>query len=199
VEIASGQERRVFKGHADKVTAAIFSGNGKVLATGSADATILLWDIYGSSAGPLDPKKLESLWADLLHDDAAVAYVAVCALIQAPEQAVPYLKKQLQSVTPLSADRLKELLTELDSDRFLVRKNAMAQLQEALEDGRLSPGGFEKALRKKLAKGASLEFVRRGQQLLKILPGLDRSSRRLRQIRALEVLEHAGVGKSSKS
>jgi len=199
VEIASGQERRVFKGHADKVTAAIFSGNGKVLATGSADATILLWDIYGSSAGPLDPKKLESLWADLLHDDAAVAYVAVCALIQAPEQAVPYLKKQLQSVTPLSADRLKELLTELDSDRFLVRKNAMAQLQEALEDGRLSPGGFEKELRKKLAKGASLEFVRRGQQLLKILPGLDRSSRRLRQIRALEVLEHAGVGKSSKS
>jgi WD40 repeat protein len=199
VEIASGESRRVFKGHLDQVTAAVFSRNGKILATGSADTTILIWSVYGSVAGPLEPKMLDSLWEKLAHENAASAFSAVCALIHSPDQAVPFLKKQLQSVVPLSTDRLKELLTELDSDRFLVRKNAMTEIQEALEDGRLSPGGFEKELRKKMAAGASLEFARRGQQLLKSLPTLNRSARRLRQIRALEVLKHAGAGKSSKS
>jgi WD40 repeat protein len=167
VETVSGQERRVFKGHLEQVTAAVFSGNGKLLATGSADTTILIWNVY---APPAQPKKLESLWEELANEDGAVAYSALCALIRTPEESIPYLKKQLQAVTPMSADRLKELLIDLDSDRFLVRKNAMAEVQAALEEGRLSPGGFEKELRNKLAGGASLEFVRRGQQLLKTCP-----------------------------
>lgn len=197
VEFASGKERRLFQGHADKVTAAAFSANGKMLASGSADTTIVVWNVYGSPGEPLDPKKLPSLWEQLAHHDPAIAFSAVCALIHAPKQSVPFVKKQLQSVMPISEARLLELLTDLDSERFLLRKKAMSELQEALEDGRLSPGGFEREMRKKLTKGASLELIRRGQQLLKIVPGLDRSPGRLRQIRALEVLEQAGKNPKS--
>jgi WD40 repeat protein len=47
--------RRV-PGHDDAVTAAQFSPDGSVLATGSADSTILLWDLdHPSLAGPRSP------------------------------------------------------------------------------------------------------------------------------------------------
>jgi WD40 repeat protein len=199
VETASGKERRRFQGHLDKVTAAAFSKNGKFLASGSADTTILIWSVYGAPSGPIDKKKLNSLWEDLAHQDATVAFTAVCALIHAPEQAIPFLKKQLQSVPLMPEARLHQLIADLESDRFLVRKNAVAEIQEALETGKLSPTTFEKGMKKKLSSGASLELSRRGQQLLKNLASLEKSPRRLRLGRVQEVLQHARADRKPKS
>ncbi len=48
-ELASGKEIRKLEGHQDQVTALAFSGDGKKLASGSTDTTVLLWDIQDGS------------------------------------------------------------------------------------------------------------------------------------------------------
>src|SRR5262249_44429153 len=57
LEVASGRLRRKFKGHTDPVASVAFSSDGKVLATGSQDATILLWDMKRSVGTAPDPGK----------------------------------------------------------------------------------------------------------------------------------------------
>jgi WD40 repeat protein len=43
-DIATGKEVRRFLGHTDAVTAAVFSPNGKLILSGSADHSLILWD-----------------------------------------------------------------------------------------------------------------------------------------------------------
>ncbi len=44
-DVATGYEIRVFYGHADRVSAAVFSPSGKEIATGSEDGTVRIWDV----------------------------------------------------------------------------------------------------------------------------------------------------------
>jgi WD40 repeat protein len=42
---AGGKPTHTFKGHASTVSALAFSKGGRMLATGSHDSTVLLWDV----------------------------------------------------------------------------------------------------------------------------------------------------------
>jgi WD40 repeat protein len=46
-EVATGQVRRVFRGHAAALRALAFSPDGRLLASGSDDTTVLVWAVYG--------------------------------------------------------------------------------------------------------------------------------------------------------
>src|SRR5262249_50080114 len=131
-----------------------FSPDGRTLATGSSDSTILLWDVTGSSkAGRAPPTrltdaKLAALWEDL-GAGAATAHEAVWRLIAAPAQSVSLLQEKLRPAAPPNPRGAKPLPAAPDSDRFRGREEprggrekrgepAEPALRQALEREKLS-------------------------------------------------------------
>src|SRR5262249_50767999 len=157
----------------------VFAPDGRRVATGLTDTSIVLWDVTGSRAET--PPDLDALWADLASTDAAKAYTAAWSLIAAPGPATALLATQLRPAASADGKRLDELIAALDSDEFAAREKAFAELKklEALA---------EPALRRALAAKPAPEARKRLEALLADLDGVP-AAETLRQIRAVFVLE----------
>jgi RNA polymerase sigma factor (sigma-70 family) len=181
-ETATGQKRRRLAGHQRSVFHAAFAADGRTLVSSGADTTALVWDVLTAPRGQARP--LEAVWADLVGQDAARAYDALCTLAAAPRQSVPLLRQRLRPVPVTDPARLARLLAELGSDRFATRRRAMRELEQVGESA-------EPVLKKALGEKLSLETRRRVEQILERL-----TPKRLIALRALEVLEHAGTAEA---
>jgi hypothetical protein len=191
-EVATGQERLRFGGSRGEFVHCAFSPEGRTVATGCADGTTLLWDLTGRwqqgprGPGPLPPRVLDALWADLAGPDAARAYRSVWTLAGHPAQAIALLKERLRPATAPDPVRVARLLADLDNERFAMREAAAAGLRES---GELVGSN----LRRALEKSPSLEARRRIERLLAELEEPMPAPERLRCLRALEVLEAVGT------
>ena len=89
-EAMTGQEVARFQGHIDEVTALVFSADGRRIASGSQDATVVVWDGTGlrQASTPLSRTALPRLW-DELAGPAAVANRAAWQLAADPGRSVP--------------------------------------------------------------------------------------------------------------
>ncbi len=185
-ELATGQRRHEFVGHAWSVTTLVFSPDGRRLVSGSADLTALVWDLTSAGAPQLAAADLEACWLDLAGNDAARAFRSMQALAAAPHLALPLFEARLRSAgTDIEEQRLIQLVRDLDSERFKVRQVAETELAQL---GTLA----EPTLRQALQKPPSLEAARRIDRLLARLT--DRlvappTAVQRRQLRSLEVLE----------
>jgi hypothetical protein len=184
---------------ANKVHALAFTPDGKTLAAAEApDTTIRLWDVSGLTrtrrrpTGGLTDKDLAALWADLAGADAAKAYRAARALAAAPKQAVPWLQERVRPVAAPDLEQIARLLADLDSDSFQTREKATRELAGLGE----SAGP---ALRKVLAGRPSAEVRQRLEPLLAELDRPEDSPERLRVLRAVEALEHAGTAEARRT
>lgn len=182
-EIATGKERASFVGQRPEILALAISRDDRRIASGSSDTSILIWDATGETHArmALSAAQLQSLWRDLIDNDAGRAYRALWKIALSPKQALPYLAERLRPVAPLDAEQRKQvdrLLADLDSDRFTVRQQAEADLEKI---GLI----IEPTLRKALDSKPSLEVRRRIEKVLENL-----ASERLRITRALEAVEH---------
>lgn len=193
-EVATGTVLCEFGGHRNTVHSVVFSGDGKQLATGGADTTSLVWDVLGLiddaqvRQPELTSKKLAGYWSDLSEEDAAVADRAILKLVASPRQTVAYLKDMLKPKTALAdAKTIARLITELDSNQFVVREKAMHELEKL---GKMAEPALKKAL---ATQQPSLELRRRMERLLEKLDGPVSSPDLLRSLRALEVLEQIGT------
>jgi RNA polymerase sigma factor (sigma-70 family) len=194
-DVATGKTAAKFEGHQGAIGAVAFAPDGTAVATGSTDTTGLIWDVKGLSAkaGPaaaaLDEKAVKARWEELASADAKTGGEAINHLVGAPREAVALLAKQLQSANPADGKRIEALIALLDSSAFKVRQKALTEL---LEIGDRVLPFVEKALAAKppLEAQQRLEIVQ-----AKLSPGA-LSGDRLRQVRAIEVLERISTAEA---
>ena len=180
-DTATGKERHRFQ--AGEHWCFAFSPDGKLLATGGLDGTVLLWDMrkvppVGAATTNVTD---DALWADLAAD-APRAYQAIITLSQRGDHGVMVLRDRLKPAVPVDPKHLVKLIDDLDDPSFAVRKKATAELT-AFHD-RAAP-----ALKHRLKTARSAEMRRSIQQLLEKLDGLLTDPDLLRQVRAVEALE----------
>jgi WD40 repeat protein len=184
----AGPELGQLKGHLGQITDLTFAPDGKTLATGSVDHTVLVWNTQRPEEKPvavdLKPKKLEDLWSDLALE-ASKGYGAIAQLTSSPKQTLAFLKKRLQPVPPVDAKAINQLIETLANDKYAVRQKAFVELEKA---GDLA----ELHLRKALEKPNSLEVRKRLELLLDKVENLARSPKHLRTLRVITVLERIG-------
>jgi RNA polymerase sigma factor (sigma-70 family) len=185
-EVVTCRERVRLRGHIGAVLSLAFAPDGNLLVSGGDDTLGVVWDVHGLH-GPrrVSAAELPALWADLGNGDAGTSYVALGGLVGAREQGVAFLREHLRPARRTSSERLARLVADLDSESFTVRREAGRQLEELGE-------AAEPALRRALGAKPSAEVRRQVEQLVEKSP-LIASAERLRQFRALEVLEAAGT------
>ena len=173
-----------------RVLSISFSPDGRTLATGQSDSTILLWDTRlraGASRPMLTVAEAESLWADLTRSDAAPANAAIWRLVDDPGRAIPLLKTRLQAVVAPAPEVIQPLIADLNSDQFPRRDAAKLTLLKMGES-------TEPALRAALKANPSLEMRKRLESLLERLnPSGPLEGEVLRGVRAVQVLEQIGT------
>jgi RNA polymerase sigma factor (sigma-70 family) len=190
-EAASGKERARVSVRTTTPPLFAFAPDGRRLAVSIGGAAPLVFDLARPDGkGPalkteLTAAELGRLWADLKTDDAATAFHAVYALRAAPASAAPFLAERLKPAAPPPAERLNQLVADLDSDDFPTREAAAKEL------GRLGLSAGP-VLRKLLDGKPSLEARLRAEALLQRFDGEPRAPEALRDLRAVEVLEGLG-------
>ena len=190
-ETATGRNVLCLKGHTDGVTSIAFAPDGRRVLSGSRDSTARIWDVtdLAHRRGPeqqLSPSQRAALWRQLADTDAAVAHRAVWRLVAVPRQAVRLLQEELIPVKRVTAEDLALLVGQLDHGRFRARQKAFEQLV------RLGAAAVPE-LSRRLADKPSLEMRRRIENLLDKLDPLELPPHRLREVRALTVLEQIGT------
>lgn len=189
-ELAGTGRRATFKGHHAMVHCLAFSPDGRTLASGGADAAVVLWDLTGQAgakaAAPTD-KQLDEAWTALAGAEAVAAYQAMCRFHAAPSAAVAFMRQRLRPATAgASESTIRDLVNDLNSESFAARDRSMRTLR------RLGPIA-ESALRTALRSAPSLELRRRIEGLLANLETGSLSPEELRTARAVEVLERLGT------
>ncbi len=160
-------------------------------ASAGVDTSVVLWSkppwhtsIRAIAPPRLEPAEVETLWKTLAQTEGVRAHQAVWALASAHEQSVPYLKNKLKPADPFHFKRVTQYISDLDSDNFKIRQQAMFELRQLGDEVELS-------LRAALSKTTSLESRRRLEEILASVKVM--SPQKLQMLRALETLEHAAT------
>jgi hypothetical protein len=186
-DLLTGEEVLSRTGVPAQVTSLAFSPDSKVLATGHADSTILLWDVspagthYQSELGSADAQQLAARWEDLASSDARKAHQAVGRLTAAGAATTALLRSKL---VPARGEQgqVATLIADLDQESFARREKASRELEKLLPQVR-------PALLNALTRTPSPEAQRRIELLLAVPTPVVRDVQSLRHIRGIQVLE----------
>jgi WD40 repeat protein len=187
-ELATGGKIAVLEGHHSGVWKLAFSADGRTLASGGGDSSILLWDMtrrmHDGKLAPvaISAARFAQLWRRLADTDAAVGHAALWELVAGGRAVLPLLKARMPVAATLDARQAAKLIERLDADDYETREKAMK------ETAKLGLAA-EVPLLKALAGRPGLEPRRRVEALV---DGWLSSPDWLRYQRAVAVLEHNG-------
>jgi WD40 repeat protein len=181
-----------FAGHDGPVTALAFAAGGRLMSLGT-DGTALVWDTAGlrPDLSQWKVRVTAKAWDELADEDAEKAYPLIALLAESPEAALDLFRAHLKPADAEDLRRIAGLIAQLDDDDFAVRERASREL------GRIGARADE-ALRKAAAARPSAEVERRIGELLKAIEDGAVTGDRLREVRALEVLEGLATPRARK-
>jgi WD40 repeat protein/beta-lactamase regulating signal transducer with metallopeptidase domain len=191
-EVVSGRQLGQFQGHEGRIETVAFAPNGRALASGASDTTILVWDTTGLRRKVQTPQAvdvpaaaMEALWADLAGNDAARAGQSLIKLAAAPGAGARFLSTRLKPAARVEPAKIKRWIADLESGKFAVREQASVNLLKVEEQA-------VPALQKVMASPPSLETSNRVAVLLDRLTSGTLTPEQLRLVRAVEALELMG-------
>jgi hypothetical protein len=199
-EVATGAQVLHLAGHTGTVNSVAVSADGNRILSGSADTTVLLWDLAAAwketTAPNVLPGKKPPTPGELcqdLNDDGATAYRAVWALAAQRDQALPALKKEmLGTLTREGAERVGRLIADLDDADPKVRTRALEGLHRV-------GAPAEPALRKALEAAKADKLQARLRGLLAELEAdgvIDPARHAVQAARAVDLAELIGTAEA---
>jgi WD40 repeat protein len=191
-EVGSGRE--LLKLEESAATALALSRDGRVLVVGTWKGHVLRWDLARVVGDPKAAPRTESELGrllDALSGEPAAAFRAQGALVLAGDRAVSLLSARILPARAPAEGMVERLIARLDSETFAVREEAVRDLQKLGDQA-------EPFLRRDLRSAESLELRRRLERLLAPLEEPRLSTERLRQRRAVAVLEQIGSPEAEK-
>ena len=190
--MATGRPRCTLTGHRGYVGGLALSADGKRLISGGHDSTALVWDVTlagvaAPRAKPLTEADAEKLWEAVGRDDSRAAFVALTDLAGSPDRAVEVLRRHLKPApaAPTGAV-LDRIFTDLGSEDF-------RHPREGIE----ATGGVRRVGNRGRAEAAGGRAdggcPARAVAFLKPFDRSTLTATRVRQIRAVELLEGLGT------
>jgi hypothetical protein len=134
----------------------------------------------------LTDAQLVDRWDDLKDPDAGKAYQAILALGRGGDRVARGIGPRLQPTAALEPVLLRRYIEDLDDPQFSVREKAAAALLRVADQA-------EDDLRRVLERTRSPEVRQRIRGILDVSQDLQPSPDRLREVRAVEVLERVGT------
>jgi hypothetical protein len=181
------------------------SPKGEYLATGDEGGQIRMWNVNGSrlvACLPFadipviqaDPAavKIEDLWTELSTEDSDKAARAMGTLLAVPEKTVDWFRERLEPAAenPKLAQRIRELVAQLDADEFAAREAASNELLNLGNSAR-------PALQRAMEHPSSEEVRMRTRAILNgPMEAPPMTPEALRAARAIRLLERIGTPKA---
>jgi hypothetical protein len=169
------------------VTALCFTPDGKRLATGMLDGTIVFWPVPAVRPNPPPADELDAVWADLVGTEDDKGWRAAWRLMDDPAAAVRMVRAKLKPAEPVPPADVARLLADVGAPDFRRREAATRRLTEVVDQVRPAVEEAEQAA------GASPELRERLRKVLAAAPADDRPlpASAAAMSRAVAVLEHA--------
>jgi WD40 repeat protein len=133
-DLVTGQPAGALSGHDEDVVSLAFAPDGRTLAAGLRDTTVLVWQIPLMAAKHSWPKReltegdAQRLWDSLAAADAVQAHAAGVQLAGDPKRAIAIAKRHLQPAQVPDEGTVAALIKQLEDNAFARRQEALDKL-----------------------------------------------------------------------